>query len=66
MGKEFSVDIGPVPEGDICDVTLTQGPHQIVLTNVLFGDVWICSGNVTRLDSSKGLLCLDLPLVILT
>ncbi len=38
----------PMFEGDICTLNITQGSKfivdQIMLKNVLFGDVFICSG----------------------
>ena len=43
-GTSFSVSVGPVPEGETCDLTIVQGRESVTLKNVLFGDVYICSG----------------------
>ena len=39
----WSVQIGPRPAGGPHTITIS-GPRNITLKNVLFGDVWLCSG----------------------
>ena len=35
----------PVTEGEICEVRITQeGSDDVIIQDVLFGDVWVCSG----------------------
>jgi sialate O-acetylesterase len=40
---KWMVKIGPFPAGGPHEVSVT-GPQAVTLKNVLFGDVWICSG----------------------
>ncbi len=44
----FSIELPSVPEGDICSLVISQGNDstidEIILDNVLFGDVFVCSG----------------------
>jgi sialate O-acetylesterase len=42
QGK-WVVKIGPFPAGVPATITIT-GPQTVTLNNVLFGDVWLCSG----------------------
>ena len=43
--ERWSVILDPVDESEICDVTVTQqGSDDVIIQDVLFGDVWICSG----------------------
>ena len=44
VGNSFSVSVGPVPEGENCDLTIVQGDESVILSDVLFGDVYVCSG----------------------
>jgi sialate O-acetylesterase len=40
---EWSINVPPQPAGGPHTMTFT-GSNQIILTNILFGDVWVCSG----------------------
>ncbi|XP_053385151.1 uncharacterized protein LOC128550329 [Mercenaria mercenaria] len=40
----WAVQIGPVKAGGPYTIEATLGTSKIVLKNVLFGDVWVCSG----------------------
>ena len=41
----WTVILDPVPETDICEISVSQeGQTPLAVTDVLFGDVWICSG----------------------
>ena len=36
---------GVVEGGDICEISVSQeGKIEVAISDVLFGDVWICSG----------------------
>jgi sialate O-acetylesterase len=43
----WSVQIGPRPAGGPHTITIS-GPRNITLKNVLFGDVWLCSGQSNK------------------
>ena len=40
----WSVKLSPVKAGGLYNVTAKSNNVEIVLSNVLFGDVWMCSG----------------------
>ena len=41
----WSVILEPVAEGDNCEIQVNQaGQAEIVIQDILFGDVWVCSG----------------------
>ena len=40
----FAVTVGPIPAGGPYDITIRNSTSKKVITNVLFGDVYICSG----------------------
>lgn len=42
---DFSFSVGPVPEGDVCSLLIEQGDQDVLVENILFADVWVCSGN---------------------
>ena len=47
----WRVDLDPMVAGTKCDIEVFSGTDVIVLSDVLFGDVWLCSGqNFGRLD----------------
>jgi sialate O-acetylesterase len=41
---KWKLAIGPFKAGGPHDLTITAGDDELTLTDVLFGDVWICSG----------------------
>ena len=41
---KWQTKIGPFPAGGPLTLTITGTKQQVVLTNVLAGDVWLCSG----------------------
>lgn len=41
---QWQVALGPFKAGGPHEVTVTAGDDEVKLTDVLFGDVWICSG----------------------
>jgi sialate O-acetylesterase len=45
--------VGPIAEGEICDIELNQNGATASLTNVLFGDVYVCSGQ-SNMEWSMG------------
>ena len=43
--NQWSVILDPVTEGDNCEIRVNQaGRVELVIRNILFGDVWVCSG----------------------
>lgn len=42
----WSIELEPMKEGELCDISITQdGNNQVIpLQDVLFGDVFVCSG----------------------
>jgi len=39
------VILDPVPETDICEIGVSQeGQTPLSVSDVLFGDIWVCSG----------------------
>jgi len=39
------VILNPVPETEICELVVSQeGKTPLTVSDVLFGDVWVCSG----------------------
>ena len=54
-GGRWQIDFPGLPAGGPYDITLT-GPQTRTLTNVLFGDVWICSG---QSNASMGIKMCD-------
>jgi sialate O-acetylesterase len=52
-GGSFQVLLGPVPEGEICNVDVIQGSEVVSLSNVLFGDIFVCSGQ-SNMEWSMG------------
>lgn len=45
-GKDgrWMTKVGPFPAGGPHTLTVTGGKHKVILKNVLFGDVWLCTG----------------------
>ena len=42
---EWSAKLEPVKEGEICEIQIVQeGSDDVTIRDVLFGDVWVCSG----------------------
>ena len=41
---EFSALVGPLPGGDKCALTVSQGEERAEVKDILAGDVWVCSG----------------------
>ena len=44
VNKTWLVTLDPVHSGDSCSITITDLLDIILLEDILFGDVWICSG----------------------
>jgi len=43
---EFYHNFPMVESGKICYITVSQGESLIQVNDVLFGDVWVCSGKI--------------------
>ncbi len=41
---EWQLFLNPTPCGEKTSVTITSGSEEILLSNVLYGDVWLCGG----------------------
>ena len=48
VGNYFNISFGPVPERETCDVTISQGNQTIQLKRIVFGDVYVCSGETVN------------------
>ena len=43
--NKWSVILDPVTEGDNCEIRVNQaGRVELIIRDILFGDVWVCSG----------------------
>ena len=51
---KWTVNLEPMEAGGPHKIQITSGQDQIVLSNVLFGEVWICSGQSNMEWSVKG------------
>jgi len=40
----WEINLAPQQAGDVCQLQITSGEETITLSDILFGDVWICSG----------------------
>ncbi len=62
---KWKVELPATSVGDPYTITITQDEEQVELSNILFGDVWVCSGqsnmewtlnNSMRADIEKGMI----------
>lgn len=51
---KWTVRLDPMEAGGPHEIQITSGQDQIILDNVLFGEVWICSGQSNMEWSVKG------------
>ena len=47
-GAEWSVAFEPIGVGERCSIIVSEDESSILLEDVLFGDVWFCSGQVAH------------------
>ena len=47
-GAEWSVALEPIGVGERCSIIVSEDESSILLEDVLFGDVWFCSGQVAH------------------
>jgi len=52
-GSTWQVTIPPQAAGSVCDLEVAGGPDVIKLTQVVFGDVWLCSGQ-SNMEQNMG------------
>jgi hypothetical protein len=45
VNNTWSVVLDLISEGQICDIRISQeGQTDLVIKDILFGDIWVCSG----------------------
>jgi sialate O-acetylesterase len=45
VNNTWSVILDVISEGQICEVQISQeGQTDLVIKDILFGDIWVCSG----------------------
>jgi len=44
QGGSWEVTLPPQEAATECDISIVSGDEELTLTNVIFGDVWLCSG----------------------
>jgi hypothetical protein len=45
VNNAWSVILDPISEGQICEIRVSQeGQTDLVIEDILFGDIWVCSG----------------------
>ena len=50
----WSVVLDPVESGEVCEILIGDGLDSVLLKDVLFGDVWFCSGQSNMGWAIKG------------
>ena len=51
---QWSVVLDPVNSGEVCEIGIVNLENIIVLEDILFGDVWFCSGQSNMGWAIKG------------
>ena len=41
---QWSIVLDPVNSGDVCEIGIVNFEEIVLLEDVMFGDVWFCSG----------------------
>ena len=41
---QWRVALDPVDSGDVCEIAIINYEEIVLLEDVMFGDVWFCSG----------------------
>ncbi len=45
MDNVWSVILDPIFDGEICEIRVSQeGQTDLAIQDILFGDIWVCSG----------------------
>merc|ERR1711970_58348 len=52
---DWMVELEPQEAGTVCDIQIVGGEEEINLKNVIFGDVWICSGQSNMVFAMNGI-----------
>ena len=47
-GAEWFIALEPIKVGELCSIIISEAESSILLEDVLFGDVWFCSGQVAK------------------
>merc|ERR1719239_1464959 len=50
---DWEVTLPPQLAATMCDISIISGDEELTLTNVIFGDVWLCSGQSNMVFSMK-------------
>jgi len=51
----WEVTVPPQLAATMCDISIVSGDEEVTLTNVIFGDVWLCSGQSNMVFSMGGI-----------
>jgi len=54
-GGDWIVELDPQEAGTVCDIQIVGGEEELSLKNVIFGDVWICSGQSNMVFTMNGI-----------
>merc|ERR1719228_1300813 len=52
---DWIVELDPQEAGTVCDIQIVGGEEELSLKNVIFGDVWICSGQSNMVFTMNGI-----------
>merc|ERR1719378_208653 len=51
----WEVTVPPQLAATMCDISIVSGDEEVTLTNVIFGDVWLCSGQSNMVFTMGGI-----------
>merc|ERR1711936_790868 len=52
---DWVVELDPQEAGTVCDIQIVGGEEELSLKNVIFGDVWVCSGQSNMVFTMNGI-----------
>merc|ERR1711970_648871 len=52
---DWMVELDPQEAGTVCDIQIVGGEEELSLRNVVFGDVWVCSGQSNMVFTMNGI-----------
>jgi sialate O-acetylesterase len=52
---DWMVELPPQDAGTVCDIQIVGGEEELSLSQVIFGDVWVCSGQSNMVFTMNGI-----------
>merc|ERR1712168_1136287 len=52
---DWEVTLPPQQAATMCDISIVSGDEEVTLTNVIFGDVWLCPGQSNMVFTMGGI-----------